>query len=477
MAYWGIAMSNYHQVWPSPPSQAELEKGNKSLFIAQSLTGKSPLETDYINALSEFYNNYNAINHRTRSLRFEQAMGKMHKAYPNDKEVSIFYALSLVGAADPGDKSYHNQRKAGRILQTLYPGQPNHPGIVHYIIHSYDSPELASLALPAARKYASIAPSSAHAQHMPSHIFTRLGLWDDCIQSNLASANSAKCYAENANIKGHWDEELHALDYLTYAYLQKAENDLAKNQYDYIKKIKHVYPENFKCAYAFAAIPARYFLENSMWKEAAKMEILPQNFPWQKFPWQKAIIHFTRLLGSANEGNITSAKQELNELQIIYDTLKAQEDTYKANQVMIQMKAGEAWIFFKEHKTNKALQLMNFAADLEDKTEKSPVTPGEILPAKELLGVMLLKLNRPREALNAYNENLERRPNRFNGLYGAALASEKIKDIKNAKIYYKKLTDLANSPHSLRPELLAARLFLKTHSDADTSEFVKSAKN
>ena len=210
-------------------------------------------------------------------------MEKVYKNYPEDKEASIFYALSLNGAVDPADKSFARQKKAGAILNNLFPGQPNHPGIIHYIIHNYDYPELAELALPAARKYASVAPSSAHALHMPSHIFTRLGLWDECIHSNLVSVASAQCYAKAAGIKGHWDEELHGLDYLMYAYLQKGENDSAKKQWDYLKTIHDVSPINFKVAYAYAAIPSRYLLENKMWQEAANLVVTPVNFPWKKF--------------------------------------------------------------------------------------------------------------------------------------------------------------------------------------------------
>ena len=354
MAYWGVAMSNYHQVWPSPPTPAELEKGAKAIALAQSLPDQSKKETDYINAIAVFYKDWSAISHRTRSLNFEKAMETLHKNYPTDTEAAIFYALALVGAADPADKSYSNQKKAGAILNDLYAAQPNHPGIVHYIIHSYDYPELAALALPAARKYASIAPSSAHAQHMPSHIYTRLGLWDECIQSNLVSTSSAKCYAEGAGIKGHWDEELHGMDYLVYAYLQKGDNKLAKLQLDYLNSIEEVYPISFKDAYAFAAIPARYYLENKMWKEAARMELYPANFPWQKFPWQKGIFHFARLLGAVHTGNMDLAKSELKNLESGYDTLVAQKDTYKANQVMIQIKTGEAWILFGEGKKEEA---------------------------------------------------------------------------------------------------------------------------
>ena len=426
MAYWGVAMCNYHQVWPSPPARAELEKGNKVILVAQSLTQKSKRETDYIDAIAVFYKDWSTIDHRTRCLNFGEAMEKIYRKYPNDKEAAIFYALALDGSADPADKSLANQRKAGAILTGLYPGEPNHPGIVHYIIHSYDYPELAALALPAARKYASVAPSSAHAQHM-----------------------------------GHWDEELHGMDYLVYAYLQKGENDLAKQQYDYLNTIDEVYPVNFKDAYAFAAIPARYFLENRMWEEAAKIEIHPSNFPWQNFPWQKAIIHFARLLGSVHIGDINLAKTELKSLHAIYDTLAAQKDSYKANQVMIQIKTGEAWILFKEGKMNEASQLMSMAADMEDKTEKSPVTPGEVIPAKELLADMLLQLNKPAEALEAYEADLKKHPNRFNGLYGAGLASERINNVGKAKYYYQQLMAIANSPDANRPELETAKLFLK----------------
>jgi hypothetical protein len=460
MAYWGVAMSNYHPLW-SPPTPPELKKGATSIAIAQALAQKSKRESDYIEAIALFYKDWDKVDHHTRCIRFEKAMEKTYREYPNDKEAAIFYALALDAAADPTDKSFRNQRKAGAILTALYPNEPNHPGIIHYIIHSYDYPELAALALAAARKYASIAPSSAHAQHMPSHIFTRLGLWDESISSNLASTSSAKCYAESAGIKGHWDEELHGMDYLVYSYLQKGENNLAKEQCDYLKTIHEVYPVDFKDAYAFAAIPARYLLENKTWKEAAKMEIHPADFPWGKFPWEKAIIHFTRILGSVHIGNIESAKAELKNLNTIYDTLMQQKDSYKANQVQIQIRTSEAWIQLKEGKNNEALKLMKVAADMEDKTEKHPVTPGEVLPARELLGDMLLQLNKPGEALEAYEGDLKQHPNRFNGLYGAGLAAERSSKLEKANFYYQQVTGIANTTNSTRPERETAKLFLK----------------
>ena len=460
MAYWGVAMSNYHPLW-APPTQPELIKGAKAAAIAQSITQKSKRETAYVEAIALFYKDWDKVDHHTRCINFEKAMEKTYAEYPNDKEAAIFYALALNAAADPSDKSFINQRKAGEILTALYPNEPDHPGIVHYIIHNYDYPELAALALPAAKKYASIAPSSAHAQHMPSHIFTRLGLWDESISSNLTAASSAKCYAENAGIKGHWDEELHSLDYLVYAYLQKAENKLAKEQWDYLKNIREVSPVNFKVAYAYAAIPSRYLLENKSWKEAAGLQMHPANFPWEKFPWQKAIIHFTRVLGYVHINKIDSARKELDHLKTIYDTLAQQKNSYNANQVQIQIEASEAWILFKEGKYDDALRHMNLAADMEDKTEKHPVTPGEVIPARELLGDMLLQMNKPAEALEAYEANLKKHPNRFNGLYGAALAAERFNNSGKANAYYHQLTSIANSTNSSRPELEAARLFLK----------------
>ena len=264
MAYWGVAMSNFHALW-TPPSEPELKKGFKVIEIAKSIEQKSQREADYINAISSFYTDWDKLDHHTRCTRFEKSMENIYTKYPNDKEAAIFYALSMDAAADPTDKTFQKQKKAGSILESLYPDQPNHPGIIHYIIHTYDYPGLAELALPAARRYASVAPSSAHALHMPSHIFTRLGLWDEDIKSNLASVSSAQCYAKAAGINGHWDEELHGLDYLVYAYLQKGENDLAKEQLEYLKTINEIEPLDFKVAYALAAIPSRYLLENKMW--------------------------------------------------------------------------------------------------------------------------------------------------------------------------------------------------------------------
>lgn len=462
MAYWGVAMCNFHPLW-TPPTEAELQKGSKAIEIANTISKKSKRESAYINAISKFYKDWSKIDHHSRCIQYEKAMEKIFITYPHDKEASIFYALSLDASADPGDKTYTNQKKAGLILMAVYPSAPNHPGIIHYLIHTYDYPGLAELALPFARKYAEVAPSSAHALHMPSHIFTRLGLWDECIKSNLVSVASAKCYAEQAGIKGHWDEELHGMDYLTYAFLQKGENKFANDQLKYLETIKEVHPANFKVAYAFAAIPSRFLLENKIWDKAAVLQVSPANFSWIQFPWQESIIYFTRLLGAAHLGNIKDANTELAKLNLLQGTLEKQKDTYKSLQVSIQIKTGEAWIQFANGKTTEALHLMKLAADMEDGTEKHPVTPGEVLPARELLGDMLLLLKQYGNALTAYEAVLQKCPNRFNSLYGAGLAAEKSGQKEKGAFYFKHLLTITDTVNSDRPELVDTRKFLAMH--------------
>ncbi len=459
MAYWGVAMCSFHPLW-TPPSQADLIKGSKAIKIAQIITDKTERESGYINAMASFYADWEKADHRTRCINYEKAMEKMHAAYPDDKEAAIFYALALDAAADPTDNTFRNQKKAGSILHALYPSEPNHPGILHYIIHTYDYPGLADSALAAARRYAQVAPSSAHALHMPSHIFTRLGLWDECIKSNLLSIASAKCYAEQAGITGHWDEELHGLDYLVYAYLQKGENNLAKEQLKYLNKMGKVYPDNFKVAYAFAAIPSRICLENKNWKDAAIVPLYPTSFPWEKFPWQEAIIHFARLLGAAHLRNTNLAAAELLRLKQLYDTLERQKDLYKSKQVAIQIKTGEAWMDFEAGKREEGLNEMKFAAKMEDSTEKHPVTPGEVLPARELLGDMFFEQGDYDKALASYKAVLQKSPNRFNSLFGAGRTAEKTGNSKKANSYYKQLAAISDATNSDRPELYAIKTSL-----------------
>ncbi len=458
MAYWGVAMANFHPLW-TPPNEAELNKGSRAIGIAKSLV-TSKREALYIAAIDSFYHNWQMKDHQSRCKAFEKGMEILHTTFPDDKEAAILYALSLDASADPADKSFRQQKKAGNILTSIYPGEPQHPGVAHYLIHTYDYPELAKGARAAARRYASIAPSSAHAMHMPSHIFTRLGLWNECITSNLASVAAAQCYARSAGINGHWDEELHGLDYLVYAYLQRGETDSAKKQYNYLKTIHHAEPANFKVAYAMAAIPARYALETKNWKEAAQLSVPSSNVTWQNFPWQKAIVHFARLLGQVHIHQTASAQKELKQLQELHDTLVQQKDEYKAKQVSIQLTAGQAWIALADGKTSEATRLMKEAADREESTEKHPVTPGEVIPAAELLGDMLLQMNRPDDALAAYEKDLQSHPNRFNGLFGAATAAQKAGNIEKAKHYFTTLKS-TTSTTSPRSELKIMNSFLQ----------------
>lgn len=464
MAYWGVAMSNFHPLW-NPPTGAELQKGANAIAIANGINTKTEREAGYINAIGSFYKDWDKKDHQTRCVLFEKAMEQLYIKYPGDHEAAIFYALALDASANPTDKTYANQKKAGTILDALYKSEPNHPGIIHYIIHTYDYPELAALALPAAKKYALVAPSSAHALHMPSHIFTRLGLWDDAIHSNGQSVAAAKCYAEQAGIQGHWDEELHGLDYLVYAYLQKGDNKLAEEQLAYLHTVKAVEPVNFKVAYAFAAIPSRYLLENKNWKEAAALQIPQANVAWNKFPWQEAIIHYTRLLGAAHTGNADEANKELATLNQLRDTLDKQKDGYKAKEVDIQINTGEAWMQFAFGDKSNALHIMKLAADMEDSTEKHPVTPGEVLPARELLGDMLLQANQHTEALRAYEAVLRKSPNRFNSLYNAGIAADRSGDTQKAVAYFKQLLAIADTAHPGRPEIVTAHFFLQQHRD------------
>ena len=425
MAYWGVAMSNFHPLW-APPSQTELQKGKQVVELARSIKNKTKRESDYIEAIAQFYEHADEIDHRSRVLKFEKAMADVYRLYPDDKEAAVFYALALNAAVDPADKTYSRQRRAFELLEPIFQQQPLHPGIAHYIIHNMDYPGLADLALPAARKYASIAPASAHAQHMPSHIFTRLGLWEECIKSNLVSVSSAQCYAEKAKL-AHWDEELHGLDYLVYAYLQKKDDASAKQQLDYLKSIHEVSPANFKVAYAFAAIPARYALERKDWKMAAGLQLHTANFSWNNFSWQEAIIHFAKLLGYVHLNNLNDAEKELNQLKSLYQNLLSQKDkAIEAAQVDVQIKTSEAWIELKKGNKQRAKELMIAAADKEDGMEKHPVTPGSVLPARELLGEMLLELNETSLAIEAFEEDLKINPNRRNGMTGLNSAKQKV---------------------------------------------------
>jgi hypothetical protein len=459
MAYWGVAMCNFHPLWV-PPTSADLEKGSKIIALGRSIIrDRSSRESDFLEAIATIYDQWNSIDHRTRLLKFEKASKDLYEKYPDDDEVAIIYALALDAAADPADKTFQKQKEAGAILNKLFIEKPNHPGIAHYIIHNYDYPELAELGLPAARKYASIAAASAHAQHMPSHIFIRLGLWDESIQSNLNSVDAAKCYAESSKMEGHWDEELHGLDYLLYAYLQKGDDAMALQQINYLSTISEVSPLNFKVAYSFAAMPARFAVERRDWQTASALKLAPADFPWDKFLWEKANIHFARLLGAIHTHQEDEASKELSDLESIHAKLSAANQNYQANLVQIQIKASQAWIKMSEGQKPEAIKLMTEAAEMEERTAKHPVTPGEIVPARELLGDLFFEMGDYVNALKAYEADLAKHPNRFNGVYSAGLAAQKTGDVEKAKQYYNQLLTFADL--SDRPQVSVAKSFLR----------------
>jgi hypothetical protein len=461
MGYWGVAMSNYHPLW-TPPSAAELKAGVAAIERANSIDAGTPRERDYIGALEAFYKDTDKLDHRTRARAYETAMKQLYLRYPKDDEAAIFYALILnERALVAGEKEYvENKKKAGDILNRELLKEPAHPGVVHYLTHSYDVPELAYVALPAARSYAKIAPSSPHALHMPSHIFTRLGLWQESIQSNLASGATALAIASKSRADTSKDY-LHALDYLMYAYLQGAQDQKAKGVLDELNALNKSDEKAFQVAFAWSAMPARYALERHRWKEAAALTLHPTGFPWQRFRYAEANLYFARAIGAARVGNNNAARKDIEELASIQKALSGATVAYDwATQVDIQRQAASAWLAHAEGRNDEALRLMRAAADLEDTTEKHPVTPGAILPTREMLGDLLLELHQPAPALKEYETVLEESPNRFNALYGAARAAELSKDRKKARANYKKLVLLCARSNNARPELQEAKAFL-----------------
>jgi hypothetical protein len=459
MGYWGIAMSLYHPLW-DPPDATALQQGWAAVAKAKAIGAKTERERDYIAAIEAFYRDADTRDHRTRALAYEKAMEQVYRRYPADHEAAVFYALALDATALPTDKTYANQKKAGAILEKVFAEEPNHPGVAHYIIHSYDYPPLADRALSAARSYAKIAPAVPHALHMPSHIFIRLGLWQEAIDSNRASAAAAKEYGVKAFPGRAWSQELHALDYLAYAYLQGAQEREAKGVFDELKVMQKAEPEDGSSAYAFTAIPARYVIERRAWAEAASLTLHPRTFPWRRFRWAEANIYFARALGAVRSGNTVSAQKDIEKLQSLRDTLAEEKQTYWAGQVEIQRRAAAAWLAYAEGQHEQALVLMRSAAELEDATEKHPVTPGPILPARELLGELLLALKHPAQALSEFETSLSASPNRFNGLSGAAQAAQQAGDVEKAHTYYARLVSLGEQAGGSRRELAEARAFL-----------------
>lgn len=467
MAYWGTAMSILNHPLSLKQNPESLKRGEALLKVAQTLAPNNDREKDYIDAVSIYFKDWQTLDTQTRKLKYESKMKELYVKYPGDVETAVFYSLAILATADLNDKTYSKQKESGKILENLFKTNPNHPGIAHYIIHNYDSPELANLALKTARQYSVIAPASAHAQHMPSHIFTRLGLWDESIKSNIDSANSAVCYAESVNPNASWVSEIHAIDYLVYAYLQLGDNARAKLEMDKVKEIKEVFPkDHFASAYALIAIPARLAVENKNWELATKLELPNTNLDWGKATWPKAILHFSRALGFTNTGNSLAAQKELEILISLRDRLNEAENIYESGQVTIQIEAIKGWIEYSKGNADKAIEYMKLASNLESETSKAAVTPGEIIPADELLADLYLALNRPEDALKAYKLNLKGHPSRFNGIYGAAKAAQQLNDTKLTAYYFQKLIKLSENVNSSRPEIAEAKEFLANNSNS-----------
>jgi hypothetical protein len=448
MAAWGVAMSHYHGLWDNGDMAAGREALRQAERVAASAPTTTAREKAYIDALAEIYKE-DGKDKTVHAQAFEQKMGELQAAYPDDSEAAIFHALSLAITAPKTDKSFANQRKCGEILEPILAKQPNHPGVAHYIIHCYDNPVLAERGLGAARMYAKIAPASAHANHMPSHIFTRVGLWDESIASNLRSAElAAKDEAASANGEAR-DQRLHAMDYLEYAYLQSGRVSQAKAVVDEMNSLKPVPGLSLTGNYGNAAIPARYALECRDWVEAANLTPMAEGVPWAR-----AISWLAIGLGSTRNGDLARASKAEHTLASLRDSARSQSE-YWSNQIEVQHREVAAWIAEKNGSTSDAIATMHSAADLEESMDKHAVTPGAIIPAREMLAELLLLNYQSNLALAEYEGVLKIAPNRFNAVLGAANAAQASGNALAANQYYRKLTEIAVGDE--RPELVSAR--------------------
>ncbi|HVM23419.1 MAG TPA: hypothetical protein VM308_09010 [Sphingomicrobium sp.] len=464
IAYWGVAASYYHPLW-APPSAAELEKATAAIAKAKAAGAKSARERDYIAAIETFYRGSDTLDHKTRAAAYSAALEQLHKRYPADREAAVLYALSLIalGTMDQ-DPEFSKEKQAGAILNAILAQQPDHPGVAHYLIHNFDYPALAELALPAARRYASIAPDSPHAQHMPSHIFVRLGLWEEAVRSNLAAEAAARKQAREQGLAGSSSERLHAMDYLAYGYLQMGRDREAQRVLSELTAIERADPPIFSVAYAATAVPARLMLERRQWRDAAALT-LPENVrnlaPLANFQWGEAHIHFTRAIGAARSGNAAATRDEVAKLRAIEQAMTVPPGTYDwKTQVSIERQIAEAWLAFAEGRKEEAARIMRAAADLDDASEKHPVTPGAILPAREQWGELLLELGRPAEALAEYEASLKRAPKRLAGVYGSARSAKLAGDMAKARRYYAELLEITQSGDGTRAEVQEARAFM-----------------
>ena len=453
IALWATALAQ----WGNPFSAAikpaaQVQSARATLERAAATGARTERERDYIAALAPLYDRFESVDQPTRVRAYRDAMARLSAKYATDPEARAFYALALAGAADPGDKTYADQLKAGAILETLWRAQPDHPGFPHYIIHSYDVPALAARAVAAARRYAKIAPDAPHALHMPSHTFTRLGYWQDSIDTNIMSADAAR----KAN---SLYEELHASDYQVYAYLQSGQDAAARRVVEQAADAKP--SANVRAgaapptagAFALAAIPARYALERGDWANAAALE--PRGVG---VAYAEALTWFARAIGAARTRDIAVARAAVDELQKRIDRLTADKEAYWTEQVSIQKLGASAWLALAEGRQPDALVAMREAADREDRTEKSAVTPGPLAPAREMLGEMLMELKQPKAALAEFQKTMAKEPNRFRALAGAAAAAEQIGNRAMArKLYAQLLAVCPRGDAPGRPELEAAR--------------------
>jgi len=460
IAFWGVALSQ----WSNPfaagmKDKGQLQAGRESVERGQTVGAKTDRERSYIAAIAKLYDNFESTSQRSRLIAYRDAMEGVAAKYPDDKEAQIFYALSLAASEDPADKTYAGRIKAGDILEKLFKDQPDHPGLAHYIIHTYDVPPLAGRALNAARRYSDIAPDAPHALHMPSHTFTRTGYWQDSINSNVAAAAAARREGQTA-------EELHASDYQIYAYLQTAQDDAAKRLLSSLPEIASRFDPKAVIGgaggpstgyFALAAIPARYALEREDWKQAERFT--PRETP---FPYTEGMTWFTRGFSAARLGQVPAAHESVAALKQIRERLLKESETYWARQVEIQELEVEAWAVLAEGKNNEeAVGMMKAAAELEDGTEKSAVTPGPLAPARELLGQMLLQMKQPAQALEQFEATLKKEPGRFRALYGAAHAAQLSGNRDASQKYFRELLKVcehADAPG--RPEILEAKAFL-----------------
>jgi tetratricopeptide (TPR) repeat protein len=455
MAWWGLSMVAADNPFGWPVS-LKLPEGVEAIQKAKEVGAGTARERDYIAALEQLYKDHASTPHRTRALAYETAMEKLAQSHPDDVEAKILYGLAVSANHDLTDKTFARPLKAVGILEPLFASLPQHPGVAHYMIHSYDYPPIANKGLEAAKRYAQVAPAAAHAQHMPSHIFTRVGYWRESIDANQRSVKAAE---------GDTRYTAHGLDYMVYAYLQLAEDANATKA---LGDAGTVRPEKGKAgfgeAFGLAAIPARLALERGRWAEAAKVELSPNlsDADWKRFPQAESVNAFARALGAARGGDVAGARREIERLGQLQKVLVERKLGYWAEQTEVQAKVATAWALRAEGKDAEALAALQAAADHEDRTEKHVVTPGPLIPARELLGDLLMELKRPAEALVQYETAIAKEPNRFRGTYGAARAAELAGDRETARKHYAHLIHQVGAGAADRPELRQARAFMAT---------------